>query len=431
MTTEFPIVIIGAGPAGLFAAMAAAGAGARVVVVEQLDRVGVKLLATGGGRCNVTNVCEAGAFMGRLGRQGRFLQDALADMDSRGVVELLASLDVPTVAEGHRVYPASHSAQTVQRALERRARELGVAFRFQTVVTDVSPPTDSRPFVLTLSRDGREEMLAARAVIVATGGRSYAKLGGTGGGYELARRLGHTVTELTPALVGLVTREDWVRTQAGVSLPARVAILGKGANKAGVRGDILFTHHGLSGPAVLDISGDVAWRLTEQKEVPLAVDVTNPPGGVGQASHSFPSPAENHAFWLGEFSRWQSGDGVKAVTTMLARHLPARLTNVVCGLSGVEPSTPCAHLPGDARRRLAGTLTGLPLTAVATDGWEKAMVTRGGVSLKQIDPRTLGSRLVNGLYFAGEVLDLDGPSGGFNLQIAFTTGHRAGLSAAG
>jgi len=430
MNNKEPIVVVGAGPAGLFAAIAAAQAGAQVVVVEQLDKPGVKLLATGGGRCNVTNLREAGEFMARLGRQGRFLQDALAAMDSRGVVTLLAELDVPTCTDGPRVYPTSHSAQTVQQALVRRAQELGVHVCLQTVVTDVAPPgaspSEGAPpsFMVSLSRDGRVESTRARAVIVATGGRSYAKLGGTGGGYELARRLGHTVTPLTPALVGLVTREDWVRTLAGVSLSARVNVMAKGAARVGVRGDVLFTHHGLSGPTVLDISGDVAERLAERKEVPLALDVTPVPGEPPS------SPAANHAFWMREFSRWQSSDGTKAVTTVLAHHLPARLTSVLCEQAGVDGRTVCAHLPGDARRRLASTLSALPLTTVATDGWEKAMVTRGGVSLKQINPCTLGSRLVAGLYFAGEVLDLDGPSGGFNLQIAFSTGHLAGLSAA-
>ena len=425
MSSEEPIVIIGAGPAGLAAAIAAARAGARVVVVEQLDRPGVKLLATGGGRCNITNVCETGEFMARLGRQGRFLRDALSVLDARGVVEWMEELGVPTCTDGLRVYPASQSAQTVQRALVHRARELGVEFRFGAVVTEVTPVSrETSAFAVSLSWGGGAESLRARAVIVASGGRSYAKLGGTGGGYALARRMGHAVTELSPALVGLVTREDWVRTLAGVSLPARVTFLDKGASKAGVRGDVLFTHHGLSGPAVLDISGDVAERLAERREISLTLDVT--PVSDGAVS----SPTAGHAFWMREFSQWQSTDGTKAVTTMLAHHLPGRLTNVLCEQSGVDGRTPCAHLGGDARRRLASTLSAWSLTVVATDGWEKAMVTRGGVSLKQITPRTLGSRLIEGLYFAGEVLDLDGPSGGFNLQIAFTTGHLAGLSAA-
>ena len=408
--SELPIVVIGAGAAGLLAAIAAAQGGARVTVIEQLERPGVKLLTTGGGRCNLTYMCEHEEFMARLGRQGRFMQDALAAMDQQGVIDLLTSLEVPTYADGPRVYPSTNSASTVQQAFYHRAQDLGVEFMFRAAVTEIQ----AEPLSLGISQGGDTKTLQARAVIVATGGRSYAKLGGTGSGFELAQRLGHTVTPLTPSLVGLITREDWVRMVAGVSLPARVSIHGKGASKAGVAGDLLFTHRGISGPAVLDLSGDVAQRLERDKEVAVTVDLTG---------KTVPQ-------WLEEFTRFQSEDGTKAVSTVLGRFIPQRLTTVICDQAAVDPQTHCAHLTSDARHRLATLLSAMPMTVIATEGWDKAMVTRGGVSLKQVDPRTMASRIVPGLYFAGEVLDLDGPSGGFNLQIAFSTGYVAGMSSA-
>lgn len=411
-------MIVGGGAAGLLAAIAAAQAGARVVVIEQLDRPGVRLLATGGGRCNLTQLCTPVELMAALGRQGRFVQDALAVMDQQGVIDLLASLNVPTYADGPRVYPSSNLAQTVQQALYERAQQLGVQFRLRTIVSEITPQR-----LVTLDCRGELQTLQARAVIIATGGRSYAKLGGTGSGFDLTRRLGHTVTPLTPALVGLITREDWTRMVAGVSLPGRVSIVGKGESKHGVSGDILLTHHGISGPAVLDISGDVAQRLEQHKEVPIALDLTSP-------LVEEPTTAKSVATWMARFTQWQSTDGTKALGTVLARYMPSRLTNVLCSVAAVDAKTPCAHLPADARHRLAAALSGLPLTVTATEGWEKAMVTRGGVSLKQVDPKTMASRIVPGVYFAGEVLDLDGPSGGYNLQVAFSTGWLAGLSAA-
>jgi len=361
--------------------------------------------------------------MARLGRQGRFMQDALYALDQQGLIDLLTSLEVPTYADGPRVYPSTNSASTVQQALYHRAQDLGVEFMFRAAVNEIRQSAEPRlqtpqpchpELSLAISQGDNTKTLQARAVILATGGRSYAKLGGTGSGFELASRLGHTVTPLTPSLVGLITREDWVRMVAGVSLPARVSIHGKGASKAGVAGDLLFTHRGISGPAVLDLSGDVAQRLERDKEVAVTVDLTG---------KTVPQ-------WLEEFTRSQSEDGTKALSTVLGRFIPQRLTTVICQEAAVDPQTHCAHLTGDARHRLATLLSAMPMTVIATEGWDKAMVTRGGVSLKQVDPRTMASRIVPGLYFAGEVLDLDGPSGGFNLQIAFSTGYVAGMSSA-
>ena len=403
-------LVVGAGPAGLLAAIAAAELGRRVVLLEQLPRPGVKLLATGGGRCNLTNTLPPDEFPARFGRHGRFILPALDAFGPDALRRFLHSLGVPTAApDGLHVFPVSDSAADVRRALVRRARELGVRLCLATTADALWIEGDALRGIQT-SR-GR---VAANAVILATGGKGYPDLGATGSGYALAREAGHSIVEPTPALVSLVTRETWPRELAGLALsPAGVRIDLAGRPPACITGDLLFTHTGLSGPAVLDLSGDVAVLLRDRSEVPLRLDL---------------APRTTRADWLARFDSWPLSEGRKTIRTLLAAHFPRALADVLCRLAGLDPATRPAQVSRPARRTLAGLLTALPLTVTATEGWDRAMITRGGVALKEVDPQTLRSRLVPGLAFAGEILDLDGPSGGFNLQWAFSSGHLAGSS---
>jgi len=405
------VVVVGAGPAGMLAALAAAQRGATVSVCEKLDHPGVKLLATGGGRCNLTNTLPAEQFMAAFGRSGRFIQPALAALDATALRGLLDSLGVPTVCgDGFNVYPASNKAITVQSALWRRCRESDVALQFATQVTALRV-AEGRVAGLETSAGPLE----ADAVVLAAGGRSYPALGGSTSGYELAASVGHTLVPPTPALVPLVTRRRWPGRLAGLSLAGRVRIDLPGRPRGGIVGDILFTHHGLSGPAVLDLSGDVAALLTAGKPVPLRVNF---------------APDTTAEDWLARMEQWRAARGAKRVVNLLAEALPASLAEALCGEAGISRGVTASQLPAAKRRALAGMIAAAPLEIVRTEGWDKAMVTRGGVSLKEVDPRTLASRVVGGLHLAGEMLDLDGPSGGFNLQWAFSSGHLAGASAA-
>jgi hypothetical protein len=467
------VAVIGGGPAGLMAAIAAAEAGARVILAEQLSRPGVKLLATGGGRCNLTNTLPADDFMARCGRQGRFMHPALGAMDSGGLRTFLDALGVPTHApDGFHVYPVSDSARTVQQALVGRALTLGVAVRLGLCVTGLwleereagsvsekpkkgaaasskkrgkasseilsqkcgtpalgrandekhsrgvaaATATYKTPDFVLRGVETSGGPLAAPRVILASGGRSYPDLGATGTGYELARQAGHTVTDLVPALVSLETREAWPARCAGVSLsPARAWIDLPRQPRAGVTGDILFTHRGISGPAVLDLSGDVSVLLVGG-EVPLRIDLV---------------PGTSEEEWVSRFDHWQVRGGATTFVTLLDHYLPRSLATVLCGLAGITPAIRPSQVARPARQALAELLTALPLTGTATEGWAASMVTRGGVTLREVDARTLAGRLLPGLAFAGEILDLDGPSGGFNLQWAFSSGHLAGAHAAG
>ena len=403
------IVVVGAGPAGLMAAIAAAEA-ADVLLLDQMARPGLKLLASGGGRCNLTNTLAPAAFMERFGRQGRFMQPALAALDAAALRRFLESLGVPTHSpDGLLVYPTAESGAPVLSALKHKCSELGAVVKAGSPVTGLAFEGGR------VSAVSCGELIRASAVILATGGKTYHRLGGSGTGYELAREAGHAIVDPCPALVPLVTRETWPSQLAGVSLQdAVVRIDLPGRLGTQVRGAVLFTHKGLSGPAVLDLSGTVSRSLLEREYVPLKV---------------IPTPGIAVEDWQSMFRERAGSHGKKTLLGALAGVLPRSLAQVVCALAGVDSGIRCAHLTAVQRDRVIGQASALSLTVTSTEGFENAMVTRGGVALKDIDPRTLGSRLVRGLFFAGEMLDLDGPSGGFNLQWAFSSGHLAGSAA--
>ncbi len=412
-STDADVAIVGGGPAGLMAAIAAAERRRRVTLFEQLDRPGAKLLASGGGRCNLTNTLNESAFMARFGRNGRFMQPALAAMGSKRLRAFFARLGVPTACrDGLHVYPASDSAVTVQSALWRRCRELGVRVLLGARVSDLWLEGGRLAGLVA----GPQRFRAGR-VVLATGGAGYPDLGGGRSGYDLAARTGHRIVEPSAALAPLRLAQSWPRRCAGVGLAAaRVWIDLPGQPRAGVTGELLVTHSGLSGPAVLDLSGQVAVLLRDHNPVPLRVDL---------------SPGVSADQWLARFEEWSVRQGRRIVRVLLSGHLPRRLAEVICEQAGLAPQAPAATLARGQRRALAELLTGLPVTVTATGGFERAMVTRGGVSLKDVDPRTLASRRLGGLFIAGELLDLDGPCGGFNLQWAFASGWLAGSNAAG
>ena len=409
--TAFDVAVVGAGAAGQMAAIAAAAEGRRVVLLEQMDRAGLKILASGGGRCNLTNLAEPEAFYEAFGRQGRFATAAIEAMGPPALRGLMDRLGVPTVVtNGVHVYPASQRSADVQAALHRRIDRLGVTLCLGREVRRLWIDS-GRLMGVELSR---RQPVAAERVVLACGGKSWSKLGGTGGGYCLARQAGHAICEPVPALVPLITRERWPAALAGVSLKrARVWIDLPGQAKAGLTGDVLLTHNGLSGPAVLDISGSVS-RLLGRGSVPLRIELV---AGVDAAR------------WVQGLEGWRSSAGRRTVGSLLQQHLPRSLCEVLCDMAGLDRRTTAAHLPAAGRDALAGLLGELKLTVTATEGFDVAFVTRGGVKLQGLNPDTLASRLLPGLYLAGEMLDMDGPSGGFNLQWAFASGYLAGRSA--
>ena len=408
------ILVLGAGPAGLMAAIAAARNGAHVTVLERMPEPALKLQASGGGHCNITNTLDTATFMEHLGRQGRFAEPALSLMCSKQLREFLAKLGVPTHSpDGFHVYPVSNKAIDVLKALLAELRRLKVTVRTSMQVVELIGDAE-RVRGIKLSKGS----MAADAVIIATGSCGYPALGGNDSGYALARSVGHTMAPLAPALVPLTTRERWPAEFAGTSVTdARLWIDLPGHPKEGLRGSLLFTHNGISGPAVLDLSGTVARLLTKQFAVPLRIDLL---------------PTETMAQTMAKIDHWRSKDGKKSVAKLLTTGgLTLALARQLLLLAGAEPDVIAAQLPATIRDPLAKLLHNLPLTARDTEGFKRAMVVRGGVALRDITSETLESEKLWGLYFAGEVLDIDGPCGGYNLQWAFASGWLAGLAAAG
>jgi hypothetical protein len=405
---NFDVLIAGAGPAGLSAAIHAAETGARVRILDRLPRSGAKLLATGGGHCNLTNTASAEVTMAAFGRQGKFMRDALAFMDGGGLREFMHRLGVPTLVDpdGFHVFPASRSAKDVHEALLRRARAAGVELVCNARIRRI------------ILREGRivgvataTEEMPCRTLLLATGGRGYPALGGGSDGYDLAREAGHPIVQPVPALTSVKVAESWVGELAGVTVPDAVVGLAAPRPPPPQRGPLLFTHHGLSGPPVLNLAGTVARRLLDDASVPIQINL---------------SPEMNAAAWERRCDDWARQDGRRHLRNLLREVIPAALATALCDRIPGIVGRPVAEVNRQQRHRLATDLASLPLSATGTGGFDEAMATAGGVALKDVDPRTLRSRLVDGLFLAGELLDLDGPCGGYNLQWAFASGALAG-----
>ena len=408
MKREFDIAAAGGGPAGLFAALSAAEAGRRVVLFEKLPLPGRKLLATGGGKCNIGNTLSPEELAAAFGRQGRFMMPALERFYGADMRRWFAERGLEiTLDDDFHYFPATRRAADVLNVLLREAEARGVRIVTGLAVEQLKIENGRLAGVTT--SDGTSH--AVRALVLATGGRGYTALGGGTSGWKLAEQAGHTVKPPVPALVGLRTVETWPGECAGLSLPDVRVKIDLPREKTAGRGELLFTQEGISAYAVLDLSGRVAELLATHPEVPLTLDL---------------KPEWSPADWRNLLARTRQSGGAKKVSAHLAELFPKRLAVLLAGADDV----PAARLTADAAERLIRRCTALPLNIRDTDGWERAMVTRGGVVLKEIDPQTLASRLVPGLFFAGETVDLDGPCGGYNLSWAMASGVLSGISAA-
>jgi predicted Rossmann fold flavoprotein len=400
-------VIIGGGPAGLMAAIAASTANNEVIVCEQLPRLGRKLLATGGGKCNLTNLLPQMEFIEKFGRQGRFMLPALNSFSRDALCSFFAERGVATIAEdGFHIFPESNSASDILKVLLNECDKRGVKFKASTCVTALSIKDNHITGIKT-----DKTTVPADRVIIATGGKGYPKLGGYGIGYQLAEQAGHKIITPLPAMVGLKTIEQWPKACAGISFPKVTAIINlpKFRNKP-VTGELIFTHNGISGLAIINLAGDISDILQKKQPVPLKINLFN----------------KKAAEWNYEFDQWLQSK--KSLKNLLAQQMPSAIAAIICNISGNIGSRTIHELKTTEKTALLDNLNGVNLQINATEGWNKAMVTKGGIALKKVNPETMESRLVTGLYFAGEVLDLHGPCGGYNLQWAFSSGYLAGKS---
>ncbi len=396
----------------MMAAGRAAECGAQVLLLEKTRRLGNKLRITGKGRCNLTNLADMPDFIAHFGSSGPFLRNAFARFFNQDLMDFFAAQGVPTVVErGQRVFPASNDAHQVADALASYLRQNRVRVRFKARVTALEAEEGQIAGVRT---EGGE-FLTAGAVIVATGGASYPGTGSTGDGYRLAQALGHTIVPVRPALVPLVVKESHVQALQGLSLKnVAVSLLLDGQPIARRFGEMLFTHFGVSGPIILTLSAQAVDRL-DQGKLELSIDL---------------KPALSDEQLDRRLQRDFDRFGKRAFRNILKELLPRKMIALFVRLTGIPPDKPGHQITAAERRRLFNLLRDFRLTIVGHRPIAEAIVTAGGVSTQEVDPRTMESRLVRGLYFCGEVLDINADTGGYNLQAAFSTGYVAGQAAA-
>lgn len=414
------VVVVGGGAAGLMAAgqSAAAASADAVLLLERTARLGTKLRITGKGRCNLTNTADLDEFLAHFsfrdgaGESRYFLRNAFARFFAPDLVSFFEDLGVPTVVErGGRVFPASNDAHQVAEALIRFAREQGVQIRLRSRVERLLCHGDCVRGVRLESG----EQLAATAVVVATGGASYPKTGSSGDGYRLAEQVGHQIVPVRPALVPLVVAGSEPRAMMGLSLRnIEARLLLDGQEFARDFGEMLFTHYGVSGPIILTLSGPAVARLG-QGRLEMSVNLKPALG-----------PEKLDARLRRDLDRF----GKRTYRNLLKELLPQKMIGVMVARSGIRPDKPGHQITAEERGRLRALLHDFRLTIVGHRPLDEAIVTAGGVDTREVDPRTMASRLVSGLYFAGEVLDVQADTGGYNLQAAFSTGYVAGRSAA-
>lgn len=404
------IVVVGAGPAGMMAAIKAAENGAEVVILEKMKKPGRKMMITGKGRCNITNAADVPEIIRNIHGNGRFLNSSMRAFDNQDVICFFEGQGVPTKVErGNRVFPISDKAQDVVDAMVERLHELGVAIATDTAVKDILTQEGKAAGVRTKTG----AIYKADAVILCVGGASYPGTGSTGDGYAIAKALGHTIETVRPSLVPLVAEDDWVKDVQGLSLRnVRGTLRVDGEKVAEMFGEMMFTHYGVTGPIILSMSRTASEYLAEgDRFVELSINLK-------------PALSEEKldARIQRDFEKYQR----KQLGNALVDLLPHKLIGPVLDSAFLAPEKPVHQITVEERHRLVEALQDLTLVITDTRPLAEAIVTVGGVSVKEINPKTMESKLVPGLYFAGEVVDVDGYTGGYNLQAAFSMGAAAG-----
>ena len=405
---SYDLAVIGSGAAGMIAAIKAARDKKSVLLLEQQEKLGPKLKATGGGRCNLSNTLSNSDFMNSFGRNGRFMMDAITLFDHKKLMNFFKEIGVDThIPDGFRIFPITHNSSTIIKALEDELLRLKVDIKYNTKAETLLFEDDSIVGVQTL-----KEKFFCSNIIVATGGLGYPMLGANGDGFNFAKELGHKVTALYPAMLPRISKESWVAScKADTVAKAQLRIDLPKAKKLKAVGDLIFTSKGIRGPVVLDFSREITPYLEKYKEVPILINMIK-----GQNEED----VRNHI--KKEIENNPNSTILENISTLL----PTSIANELCILSGVNIDKKFNDIDGLSRDKLIKNLVSTPLTIIDHVGFKQAMITRGGVSLKEINPKTMQSKIIKGLYFCGEVVDLDGPCGGYNLQWSFSSGYLAG-----
>lgn len=392
----------------MIAAITAKKRGNSVLLLEKLPTLGAKLKATGGGKCNLTNTLSNEDFMNSFGKNGRFMSTAIQMLDKNSLREFFKSIGVETdTKDGFRIFPVTHNSSTIIKALEKELNRLEIEIKCDVKVENLLSDENAITGVLT-----NKGIFNSLNVVVATGGLGYPVLGANGDGYEFAKGLGHKITDLYPAMLPVYTKETWVANcTADTIAKAIIKINLKKAKKLKAVGDMIFTSKGLRGPVVLDFSREITPLLEKYDEVPLLINMVK---------------GKNEDEILSHFKKENSLNPDATLLDNLCLLLPLSVSIELCKIVNADTSVKFKDQKGEVRNELVKIIAATPLTVIDSVGYKKAMITRGGVTLKEINPKTMQSKLINGLYFCGEVMDLDGPCGGYNLQWSFSSGNLAG-----
>lgn len=427
-------VVIGGGPAGIAAAYAAAEAGDEVLLLEKNEKLGKKLFITGKGRCNVTNACDKDAFFEHIVSNPKFLYSAYSGFDNQAFMKLIEENGTELKIErGDRVFPVSDHSYDIIDALKNALKKAGVKVRLNAQVSDiltcrkehaataedVSAPSSkiakdksvhTERMVQGVKLSSGEAIFADK-VVIATGGISYPSTGSTGDGHRFAQKSGHRIVPLKPALVPFDTKEEWVTSLQGLSLKnVKLSLYVDDKLKYSEMGEMLFTHFGISGPLVLTASSVLA-GIDAYRKCEVFLDL---------------KPALSDKEFDSRLIRELENGNKKEIKNILKNIYPLKLAAIACDITGIDPYKKCNEINKEERKKLFSFTKNMKITVLGTRDFNEAIVTHGGVSVKDVNPKTMESKLVSGLYFAGEVLDVDAFTGGFNIQIAFSTGMLAG-----
>jgi hypothetical protein len=406
----YDVAVVGAGPAGMMAAITAASNGYNVILIERNSSAGRKLLLTGNGRCNITNKASLNEFLNKFGRRGSFLRSAFSTFSSQDLVEFFESRGLEfKVEDGGRLFPVTDDSRSVLKILESSMKRNGVKIIYNTRIQTIKIPVKSGgSFKL---KYGYNAFIESESVILATGGLSYKETGSSGDGFRIAEETEHGVTPLKPGIIPLKIKEPWVKRLQGITLEdVRVTI--KHPKMVFQDGNLLFTHYGISGPLILDNSSKIIPLLEDKGTVELNLDL-KPNETIDELQTKFLSAFNSH--------------GKVDIKNYLKLLLPNRMIPVILNLSDIDPNKKMNQISKKDRNGIINLLKAFPITINGHLPIDKAIITCGGVSRDYINPNTMESRIVMGLYFAGELLEGCAPSGGFNLQQAFSTGYLAGL----
>lgn len=411
------VVIIGGGAAGMMAAIAAGRQGSKTVVLEKNEKLGKKLYITGKGRCNVTNACDMEELFQRICSNGKFLYSAFYGFTNEQTMEFFEELGLKLKIErGNRVFPVSDRSSDVISALAKEMKRLGTQVHFQCEAKEILVE-DGKVCGVAALENGQIRRFSCDRAVIAAGGLSYPSTGSTGDGYRLAEKLGHSQSTLSPALVPMEIKEDFYQELQGLSLKNTALKIQCGKKVVYQElGEMLFTHFGVSGPLILTGSSYLAPYLLKGQQAVLHLDL-KPALSKEQLDERI----------LRDFNKYLN----KQYKNSLDELLPKKLIPVIIRLSGIDPEKKVNLITKEERKSLVEVIKDMTMEVKGLRDYKEAIITRGGIKTKEVNPSTMESRLVRGLYFAGEVLDLDAVTGGFNLQIAWSTGYAAGMAAAG